>query len=96
MTSLLQARGVPAHPVTDTPGLFEDAQLLHRGHFVEVPHEIFPSTTVESSRLVLSRSPERTPGSALSFGRDNRAVLEGILGYAPERIAALAARGVLS
>jgi hypothetical protein len=36
----------------------------------------------------------RLPRSALAFGRDNRAVLEGILGYPPERIAELAERAV--
>ena len=82
----LQARGVPAHAVLDMPGLFACPQLQHRGHFVEIGHEIFGTTTIESSRL-----PER----AIGFGRDNRAVLEGILGYPPERIAELEARGVL-
>ena len=94
-TAALQARGVPAHPVLDTPGLFACPQLQHREHYLEIPHEIFQTTTIESSRLRLSRAPARVPERALCFGRDNRAVLEGILGYAPERIAALAAAGVL-
>jgi crotonobetainyl-CoA:carnitine CoA-transferase CaiB-like acyl-CoA transferase len=93
--NLLQARGVPAHAVVDMPGLFACPQLQHRGHFVEIPHEIFGTTTIESTRLRLSRSQPRVPESSLSFGRDNRAVLEGILGYSPERIADLEARGVL-
>jgi benzylsuccinate CoA-transferase BbsF subunit len=91
----LQARGVPAHAVVDMPGLFACPQLQHRGHFVEIPHEIFGTTTIESTRLRLSRSRPRVPESSLSFGRDNRAVLESILGYSPERIADLEARGVL-
>ena len=95
IAELLQGRGVPAHETLDTPGLFACPQLQHRGHYVETQHEIYQTTTVESSRLRLSRSPARVPASALSFGRDNRAVLEGILGYGPERIAELAARGIL-
>jgi crotonobetainyl-CoA:carnitine CoA-transferase CaiB-like acyl-CoA transferase len=51
--------------------------------------------TIESSRLRFSRTPARHPERALSLGRDNRYVLETILGYSPERIADLAARGVL-
>ena len=54
--------------------------------FVEIGHDIFPTTTVESSRLVLSRSAPRVPERALSMGRDNRLVLETILGYSAERI----------
>jgi len=92
----LQARGIPAHAALDTPGLFADPQLRHRGHFIEIAHDIYPSTTIESSRLRLSRAPARTPERALTLGRDNRMVLEDLLGYTPERIADLEARGVLS
>ena len=92
----LQERGVPAHTALDTPGLWEDAQLQGRGHFIEIAHHIYPTTTIESSRILLSRSAARRPERALSFGRDNRYVLETILGYSPERIAGLAERGVLS
>jgi crotonobetainyl-CoA:carnitine CoA-transferase CaiB-like acyl-CoA transferase len=91
----LQARGVPAHAVLDMPGLYACPQLQHRGHFVEIAHEIFGTTTIESSRLRFSRARARVPESSLDFGRDNRAVLESILGYSPERIAELEARGVL-
>ena len=91
----LQSRGVPAHEVLDTPGLFACPQLQQRGHYVETAHEIYQTTTLESARLQMSRSAARVPESALSFGRDNRAVLEDILGYTPEQIAQLAERGVL-
>jgi benzylsuccinate CoA-transferase BbsF subunit len=91
----LQAVDVPAHAVLDMPGVFACPQLQHRGHFVEIPHEIFGTTTIESSRLRFSRARARTPESSLGFGRDNRTVLESILGYSPERIAELEAKGVL-
>jgi len=91
----LQACRVPAHAVLDTPGLSTCPQLRHRGHFVEIGHELYGTTTVESSRLRFSRTQARVPERAIHFGRDNRLVLESILGYAPERIADLAARGVL-
>jgi crotonobetainyl-CoA:carnitine CoA-transferase CaiB-like acyl-CoA transferase len=92
----LQAAGVPAHAALDMPGLFADRQLRHRGHFIEIAHDIYSTTTIESSRLHLSRTPARHPERALSLGRDNRYVLETILGYSCERIADLAARGVLA
>jgi len=91
----LQAHGIPAHAALDTPGLFADPQLQHRGHFVEIPHDIYSSTTIESSRLKLSHAPARTPERALTLGRDNRMVLEKLLGYTPERIAELEERGIL-
>ena len=66
--TVLQARGIPAHAVLDTPGLFACPQLQHRGHFVEIAHEIFGTTTIESSRLRFSRARERVPESAIGFG----------------------------
>lgn len=92
---VLQQRGVPAHEALDTPGLHACEQLHARGHFVEIAHDIFPSTTVESSRLRLSGAEARRPERALSIGRDTRHVLEAVLGYAPEKIAALEQSGAL-
>ena len=91
----LQDRGVPAHVTLTTPDLFADPQLQQRGHFIEVEHEIYGTSTVESTRLRLSRTPARSPTQAVSFGRDNRRVLETILGYSPEQIAGLAEQGIL-
>jgi len=95
IAELLQSRGIAAHEVLDTIGLHADPQLHHRGHFVEIDHEIYQTHTIESTRLQLSGAAARVPESALSFGRDNRYVLETMLAYSPERIAALAERGVL-
>ena len=94
--AMLQEAGVPAHVAHDMPGLFADPQLRARGHFIEIAHDIYPSTTIESSRLRLSRTPARTPERALSLGRDNGYVLEAILGYSSERIADLEAAGALT
>lgn len=94
--TLLQTAGIAAHAVLDMPGLYADPQLRHRGHFIEIAHDIFPSTTIESSRLKLSRNPALVPDRALSLGRDNARVLSGLLGYASERIAELGEHGVLA
>ena len=91
----LQARGVPAHAQTNSAEAMRDPQLLHRGHFVEVPHEIHGTTVVEGSRFKLSRTPARVERAGPTFGRDNQYVLETILGYGPEQIVELAAAGVL-
>jgi crotonobetainyl-CoA:carnitine CoA-transferase CaiB-like acyl-CoA transferase len=91
----LQEAGIPAHVAHDMLGLHADEQLHAREHFYEVAHEIYQTHTVESSRLRLSRSPEKRAERALSFGRDNRFVLETILGLSPERIDALQQAGVL-
>ena len=94
--ALLQARGVPVHAVLETPGLYACPQLQHREHYLEMAHDIYQTTTVESSRLRFSRSRARHPERAIHVGRDNRHVLESILGYSPEKIEALESSGALS
>ncbi|MCI0886329.1 MAG: CoA transferase [Chloroflexi bacterium] len=91
----LQSRGVPAHALQNSMEAMRDPQLLHRGHFVQVPHEIHGSTTVEGSRFSLSRTPARIEKPGPTFGRDNQYVLEKILGYDEEKIVDLVAGGVL-
>jgi crotonobetainyl-CoA:carnitine CoA-transferase CaiB-like acyl-CoA transferase len=93
--ALLQARGVPAHRALDTVDLYACPQMQHREHYIDVGCDIYQSTTVESSRLRLSESRPRRPEKAVSLGRDNRYVLETILGYSPEKIAGLAEAGIL-
>lgn len=92
---VLQARGIPAHVVQNSPELSADPQLAHRGHFVEVPHEVHGTTTVEGSRFRLSRTPAKIERPGPMFGQHNQHILETILGYDSGRIAELAAAGVL-
>ncbi len=91
----LQASRVPAHGVVDMHELYADPQLAHRSHFVEIPHPAHEKTTIEASRFRLSRTPARVPDGAPTFGAHNREILEEILGYDAERIAALESSGAL-
>jgi crotonobetainyl-CoA:carnitine CoA-transferase CaiB-like acyl-CoA transferase len=95
VVAALQAQGIPSHGISDMPTLYEDAQLRHRDHFIEMEHEIYQTTHVESSRLKFSRSRAKRPERALSFGRDNQVVLGEILGYSEERIAELTEAKIL-
>jgi benzylsuccinate CoA-transferase BbsF subunit len=91
----LQAHGVPANAVRSLHELAADPQLLHRGHFAQLTHPKYGTTTVEGSRFCLSRTPAQVTGAAPTIGRDNQYILETILGYSEERITELAAAGVL-
>jgi benzylsuccinate CoA-transferase BbsF subunit len=93
--AMLQARGVPASAVQNSQELSGDPQLTQRGHFVELPDALHGTTTVEGARFRLSRTPARVERPGPTLGRDNQYVLETLLGYSPERIAALAAAGIL-
>jgi benzylsuccinate CoA-transferase BbsF subunit len=91
----LQACGVPAHVVQDSADLYEDRQLRHRKHFVEVPHAELGKTWVENSRFTLSRTPARVERAAPMLGEHNQYVLEQILGYGEDRIAEVVGAGAL-
>ena len=91
----LQAAGVPAHAVQNSTEAVKDPQLLHHGHFVRVPHPALGETTVEGSRFRLSRTPARIERAGPTFGQDNFEVLTELLGYDGDRVAELAAAGVL-
>ncbi len=91
----LQRLGIAASVVRESRELARDPQLLHRGHFVELPHPDGGKTMVEGARSRMSRTPARVIGTAPTLGRDNSYVLEQILGYDAERIADLVIAGVL-
>ena len=69
----LQAAGIPAHQVQNSPEAFEDPQLAHRGHFVQVPHAAMGETWVEGSPGSVCRvprpEPPARPRSASTAGR---------------------------
>jgi benzylsuccinate CoA-transferase BbsF subunit len=91
----LQAAGVPAHTVQNSTEAVADPQLIHRGHFARVAHSALGETVVEASRFRLSRTPARTERGGPTFGEHNFEVLTGLLGYDADRVAELAAAGVL-
>jgi crotonobetainyl-CoA:carnitine CoA-transferase CaiB-like acyl-CoA transferase len=70
--------------------------MQHRGHWIECEHSIYQTTHVESGRVKLSACEPLKPKAAIHFGRDNEAVLKGVLGYSEEKIAELSEKGVLS
>ena len=92
----LQAVRVPASAVLDMEELHACPQLALRQHFVEIPHPTHETTTIEASRFRLSRTPAGIPDGSPTLGAQNREVLEGILRYDAERIAALESSGALT
>lgn len=91
----LQAKNVPASAVVNIHELYEDKQLRHRQHFVDLEHPDFGKTTVEGSRFRFSRTPARVSGKAPTLGRENQHVLENILGYDEDKITELVVAEVL-
>jgi crotonobetainyl-CoA:carnitine CoA-transferase CaiB-like acyl-CoA transferase len=94
MMARLQELGVPAHQVQNTVEAFEDPQLQHRAHFVQVPHDAMGTTWVEGSRLRLSRTPAVIDHGSPTIGQHTWQVFTEILGYEDDRVAELAAAGL--
>ena len=91
----LQARGIPASVVQNSPELVSDPQLNHLGHFITLPHHEGIETVIESGRVHLSRSKAYVDESAPTFSRDMMYVLNEVLNYDDERIGELLVAGVL-
>jgi crotonobetainyl-CoA:carnitine CoA-transferase CaiB-like acyl-CoA transferase len=95
LMAALQERGVAAHVVQNSPEFATDPQVLHRGHFVVVPHAKQGTTVVEGSRFRLSRTPAAVTYGGPTFGEHTFEVLTEVLGYDGDRIADLAAAELL-
>jgi crotonobetainyl-CoA:carnitine CoA-transferase CaiB-like acyl-CoA transferase len=91
----LQAAGVAAHEVQNSPEVVADPQLAHRGHFCTVPHPVHGTTWAEQYGFRLSRSPGGPRRAGPTWGEHNDVVLRDLLGYDDERIAELAIAGAL-
>ena len=94
-TAELQAVGVPAHPVQNSPECFADQQLIHRGHFIEMPHAELGTVTIEGPRAKLSATPGYPASPGPLIGEHTHHVLTEILGYDDERFAELLIAGAL-
>jgi crotonobetainyl-CoA:carnitine CoA-transferase CaiB-like acyl-CoA transferase len=92
---VLIARGVPCHLVAESRDAVVDPQLLHRGHFVTVPHQEMGELVVENSRFQLSRTPAVIERAGPVYGQDNDYVLREILGLGEDEIIESAAAGAI-
>ena len=91
----LQAAGVPAAMVQNSPDLVADAQLNHHNHLLQVPHQEGGHTVIESTRIHMSRSAPVIDTSAPTFNRDMMFALNDVLGYSDARIGELLIAGAL-
>ena len=94
MEQRLQAAGIPAAMVQNSPELVNDPQLAALEHLVPLPHQEMGQTVIEGSRIHLSRSAKHVDESAPTFNRDMMFVLQEILDYDDARIGELLVAGI--
>lgn len=95
--ALREAR-IPAGPVADIPDLLIDPQLRHRAMLAPVAHPDqgqVPGAHAADLPIRFSRAEARLERPAPLLGADNARVYGEMLGIPPERLADLAARGVI-
>jgi len=96
VTTRLQAAGVAAYPTLTNQELAADPHLHQRGFFVELPHPEVGVRRHAGVPWVFSDTPCQVRRPAPCLGQDTEDVMQRVLGYSPEDIAALQAKGVLS
>ena len=92
--AVFQAAEVTANPVYEIDQLVADEHIQARGVIVEAPDDEAGSVLMHNVIPRLSETPGKLRHPAPALGQHSREVL-GAIGYSPERIAALAADGVI-
>lgn len=83
--ALIEA-GVAAHVVQGSADCFADEQLLHRNHYVRVPHPDHGEVFVENTRWTMSETPARVAWAGPTIGQHNEQVLVELLGLSDEEL----------
>jgi formyl-CoA transferase len=92
----LLVRGeIPCGPVNDMQRLFGDPQVLHRRMVAEIPHPTIGALRLTGVPIKYSDTPATIRRPPPLLGEHTDEVLEELLGYGPEAIADLRARGVI-
>jgi CoA:oxalate CoA-transferase len=94
----LQAARIPAGPVADVADLLANPQLQHRAMITPVEHPeggAVPGAHAADLPIRFSRAEARLDRPAPLLGADNARVYGELLGLGAERLADLAARGVI-
>ena len=82
----LVVAGVAAHVVAGSADCYADPQLLHRQHYVRVPHPDHGEVYVENSRWTMSATPSKVRWAGPTVGQHNEHVLVELLGLSDDEL----------
>ncbi|MBA1279888.1 MULTISPECIES: CaiB/BaiF CoA transferase family protein [Pseudomonadaceae] len=91
----LERAGVPCGPINDVAQVFADPHVQARGLRVEIPHPLAGSVPQVASPIRLSESPVDYRKAPPLLGEHSEALLQRLLGLAPEQVASLRRDGVI-
>ncbi|MGF1596043.1 MAG: CaiB/BaiF CoA transferase family protein [Acidimicrobiales bacterium] len=92
----LEACRVPCAPVLDPTDAVNHPFFVERGAVRQVDDPILGTITVPGFPIKFSDAPPELPLMTRALGADNEVVLRDLLGYDDDRIAALAAEGIIA
>jgi crotonobetainyl-CoA:carnitine CoA-transferase CaiB-like acyl-CoA transferase len=92
----LQAEGVPAAPINRVDQVLGDPQVLLRDMVVDLEHPKLGSVKTLGTPIKPAELPAFRPAPPPALGEHTDGILGRLLGYAPDRIEALRARGVVA
>ena len=90
-----EAAGVPCGPINDLAQVFADPQVLHRGMVTPLEHPAAGEIRLVANPVRFSSTPARSDRPPPLLGEHTGEILEGLLGIAPGKVAALRERGVI-
>jgi crotonobetainyl-CoA:carnitine CoA-transferase CaiB-like acyl-CoA transferase len=94
--ALLRAAEVPAAPVNNLDGAFAEPPVAERGMIVEYDHPDVGRVRLPGNPIKFSGAGGTISNPAPRLGEHTDAVLTGLLGLPPERIAELRRQGVVA
>ena len=94
MTALERAE-IPGSPIHSIADIFRDPQFAARGSLAAVAHAILGEVKMPAIVPRLSETPGEITWPGRDLGADTDAVLAAALGYTPQRLDALHARGII-
>ncbi len=92
---LLETAGVPCGPINTLDDVFDNPQVVARGLQMDLPHPTAGVVKLVGSPMNMSATPPHYALPPPLLGQHTDAVLQDLLGYSAERIAALRDQGVL-
>jgi crotonobetainyl-CoA:carnitine CoA-transferase CaiB-like acyl-CoA transferase len=93
--SALEAAKVPCGAINNLAEVFDDPHVRERGMVTGWAHPLAPDLRLVSSPMKLSGTPVRTDLPPPLLGEHTQAVLQELLGWDAERVAALRQQGVV-
>jgi len=91
---ILVKAGVPCAPVNTIDKVFVDPAIQHRGMVISIDH-LGEELQSFGNPIRMSETPISEYQSAPRLGADNRDILEGLLGYGPEKIEKLKKKKII-